>query len=163
LKRPATLLDEVILAIYLIALDRSGEALQILTFLGHNVEYKEDDLEQWRPVALGICVQARLLRQAKRGELANKAMQKVAARPFLTANREQLGQLVSDAPAELAGAFAEPAIKAVSRRVAQTLLHLMALEEMRRFDKNLFEGATPEEVEEIIGDAANQLGGRMKK
>ena len=89
LRKPQTLHEEVLLSVFLCAVDRAGQALQIVTFLGHNFEYI-GDLEQWKPVAMGICIQARLLRLAKRAELAAKAMQKLAEHPFLSKTNRRL-------------------------------------------------------------------------
>jgi hypothetical protein len=156
LRKPSTLHEEVVLAVFLIALGRSGEALQIVTFLGHNFEYS-NDIEQWQPVALGICLQARLLREANRNELAVKAMQKLAAQPFLTMGKEELSEYVRSAPEKLATAFADKAIKTNTRVSGEILLILMALAELSRFDKTLLNKEDSVQIEETVNGALPKL------
>ena len=64
LRKPQTLYEEGPDSVFLLASERPGEALQIVTFIGHHFEFTGE--WQWRPVAMGIALQARLLRLANR-------------------------------------------------------------------------------------------------
>jgi hypothetical protein len=161
LRKSETLYDEVILAVYLHAEERSGEALQIVTFLAHNFEYKGDHA-QWKPVALGICLQTRLLTQAQRKELAQKAMQQLSGRPFLTDSADEIAAEIGSAPNKLAAAFADKSVKSSCRQMAKVMLNLIVYSEISRYDRAIAEKINRAKVEDLIAGASEKLRAALK-
>jgi hypothetical protein len=160
LRKPSTLYEEVHLAVFLLATERPGEALQIVTFIGHHFEFS-DDLEQWRPVAMGIALQARLLRLANHHDLARKAMQQLAAHPFVSESHEEVEHLMQKAPHQLASAFADHSTKQSCTAMARTLLTLCTFTELARYDKALQEVVAVDEIEELITEEFSNLKIRL--
>jgi hypothetical protein len=160
LRKPETLFEEVLLAVFLEAAGRSGEALQIVTFLGHHFEFT-GDLAQWKPVAMGICLQARLLRIAKRAELAQNAMQRLASQPFLSEKSDEMLDTVLEAKKRLADAFEDKSTKSACRLLAQTLLTLCVYAEVSRYDRSLQETLDVQKIEALITDGMSKLKQRI--
>jgi hypothetical protein len=160
LRKPQTLYEEVHLAVFLLASERPGEALQIVTFIGHHFEFT-GDMEQWRPVAMGIALQARLLRLANRHDLARKAMQQLATHPFVSESQEEIAHFLQKAPYQLATAVADRSTKQACTAMARTLLTLCTFAELARYDKTMQEVVAIDETEQLITDEMSNLKIRL--
>jgi hypothetical protein len=160
LRKPQTLYEEVHLAVFLLASERPGEALQIVTFIGHHFEFS-GDMEQWRPVAMGIALQARLLRLANRHDLARKAMEQLAAQPFVSESHEQVAHILEKAPHQLAAAYADRSTKQACTAMAKTLLTLCTFAELALYDKAMQEVVSVAETEQLITDELSNLKVRL--
>jgi len=160
LRKPQTLHEEVLLSVFLCAVDRAGQALQIVTFLGHNFEYI-GDLEQWKPVAMGICIQARLLRLAKRAELAAKAMQKLAEHPFLSNTKQEISDTISGATEKFGKAMKDKSTKAACLAIGNVLLELCVFAEVARYDRSIKEGIDLPGLDSLISDGMKYLAERI--
>ena len=160
LRKPQTLYEEVLLAVFLTAVGRTGQGLQIVTFLGHHFDYI-GDLEQWKPVAMGICLQSRLLRLAKRSELAGKAMQKLATQPFLSKTADAMRETISGAPAIFDAAMMDKSTKVACLDIARLVLELRVFAEVARYDRSLKEAFDMRELELLIEDGMHKLNARI--
>jgi len=140
--------------------ERHGEALQIVTFIGHHFEYT-GDMESWRPVAMGIALQARLLRQANRHDLARKAMQQLAAQPFVSESPEQIAQILKDAPQQIDITIADKSTKSACVKIARVLLTLCTFSELALYDKALQSIVPTDQTEQLIVYGMTQLKLRL--
>jgi hypothetical protein len=121
LTRMEPLFEAVDLAVYLIALDRPGEALEVVSFLSSSVAFT-GNYNIWTPVGYALCWQARLHRLAGDTARADAALQRVREHPFLVNLRqERVGQLLDRARADIDAASREKTAKAACHKLARAL------------------------------------------
>ncbi len=133
--RMAELYEIVDLSVYLWAVDRSDEALDILRSLTTAITEPPRtrdgtvDYNLWCPVVAADAHEAWLLRG--RGDAAAQGPSaRVVGDPGLADNPEFICEQVVDAPAKMTAAAAEKSVKRACHRLSRTLIGLLLLAEL---------------------------------
>ena len=163
LTRMEALFDEVSLAVFLDALGRADEALAIVSFLSSQVTFTGDQ-NIWTPVGLGICVEARLRRQA--GDLAgaDRALDRLRAHPFrVRESRADVRARIAELTAELDGELAGPSRRAACDSAARTLATLIFYRETVAAGFPHARFYPPRQVEAVVTDRLARLRERLDR
>jgi hypothetical protein len=165
--RMESLYDQLDLTIFLWAVEREEEALEILRSLttaipappplpGGRVNYNV-----WCPVATANALEARICRIAGDTEAAAAPTARIVADPGVAANPTYISGKVTKANGEFGVAAAKKSVKSACHRLSHTLVSLFLLGELAVAGHEFAAWYDPEEVERLIATGRMALAERL--
>jgi hypothetical protein len=164
--RMSGLYEQLDLAVYLWALEREEEALEILRSTTAAIPAPPMssggvDYNVWCPVATTNALEARICRVAGDTEAAAVPTARIMADPGVADNRSYIADKVAEAENKFGGAAAEKSVKWACHRLSRTLMDLFLFGELAAAGHEFAAYYDPEEVERLIAAGRAALHARL--